>query len=76
MRLQITKELKKHDPSRILTDKKNVEIICKPEAGEKNLPKATASSKNSSRLDIMKTRKCVAIVQSRETERHIMESKF
>ncbi|OXU27559.1 hypothetical protein TSAR_016895 [Trichomalopsis sarcophagae] len=69
--VRITKELKKYDSSRILTGKKNVEIICKPEAGEKNLPKASSSP-----LDMMKNRNCVAIVQSREIERRIMESEF
>lgn len=65
-----------------MTDKKNVELICRQELGRKSSVTTISSSvtvssmKNVSPSKLLKNRKCVAIMQNRGTERQIIAGKY
>ena len=66
----------------LISDKKSVELICKPEVEYKSLMQIPSHHDLYSRKAIasdlkrLKNRKCVAILQNRETEKQIIASRY
>ncbi|KAJ8669599.1 hypothetical protein QAD02_000858 [Eretmocerus hayati] len=76
--IKLTKELKKSSTAKV-TDKKNIEVICRPEfIGKQSTINKHRYFQTYPVITSSKTKlksKCIGIVQNKEVERHIIESR-